>query len=184
MGQWNSPLQLIVRGASSAAPIAASLRSILAGIDPKIPVSEVQTMDELVGQSVGSMQLNTVLLSGFALIALVLSMTGIYGVLTYAVSRRTAEIGIRVTLGADRKTIFRLILLQGMQPIIAGIAIGIAGALAVTQFLAGLLFEVKPADGFSYVTVTLLIGATALLACLLPARRALSVDPVTALREA
>jgi predicted permease len=184
LGQWDSPLQLIVKGASSAAPIASALRSILAGIDPKIPVSEVQTMNELVGQSLGSVQLNTALLSGFALIALVLSMTGIYGVLTYSVSRRTAEIGIRVTLGADRNTIFRLILLQGMQPIVAGIVIGIAGSLALTQFLTGLLFEVKPADGISYVTVTLLIGATALLACLLPARRALRVDPVTALREA
>jgi len=111
-------------------------------------------------------------------------MTGIYGVLTYAVSRRTAEIGIRVTLGADRRTIFSLILLQGMRPIVTGIVIGIAGSLALTQFLAGLLFEVTPADGVSYIAVTLLIGATALLACLLPARRALRVDPVTALREA
>jgi putative ABC transport system permease protein len=184
LGQWNSPEQVIVKGSASAASIASSLRALLAGIDPRLPVSEVQTMDELVGQSLGSVQLNTALLSWFALIALLLSMTGIYGVLTYAVARRTAEIGIRVTLGADSRTIFRLILLQGMQPILAGIVIGIAGSLAVTRFLAALLFEVKPADGISYAAVTMLIGATALLACWLPARRALRIDPVTALREA
>jgi putative ABC transport system permease protein len=183
-GQWNSPVQMIVRGAGSTTAIASSVRSILAGIDPRIPLSEVQTMDELVGQSLGSMQLNTALLSGFAFIALLLSMTGIYGVLTYTVARRTAEIGIRVVLGASRQTIFGLILRQGMQPIIAGVAIGIVGSLAVTQFLSGLLFEVKPADIISYVSVTLLIGVTALVACLLPARHALRVDPVSALREA
>lgn len=183
MGQWSSPVQLIIRGAGSTNPIASSLRSILAGIDPRIPVSEVQTMDELVGQSLGSMQLNTALLSGFAIIALLLSMTGIYGVLMYSVSRRTAEIGIRVALGANRKAILSLIVRQGMQPIFAGVVIGIVASLAATRFLAGLLFEVKPADVTSYLTVTLLIGITALIACLLPARRALRVDPVTALRE-
>jgi putative ABC transport system permease protein len=141
-------------------------------------------MNELVGRSLGSVELNTLLLTGFALSALVLSMTGIYGVLTYAVSRRTAEIGIRVTLGADRRSIFKLVLLQGMQPIAAGIGIGIAGSLAGTQFLAGLLFQVTPADAISYAAVILLIGITALLACWLPARRAVRVDPVSALREA
>ena len=182
MGQWNSPLQLVIRGATSTSPIASSLRSILAGIDPRIPVSEVQTMNQLVSQSLGSVQLNTALLSGFALIALLLSMTGIYGVLTYSVSRRTAEIGIRVALGANRKTIFSLIVRQGMQPIIVGIVIGIGLSLAVTQFLTGLLFEVKPADTTSYLAVMLVIGITALIACLLPARRALRVDPINALR--
>jgi predicted permease len=182
--QWYSPAQVVVRSSLSAAAVASSLRSILAGIDPAIPVSEAQTMDELVGQSLGSVELNTTLLSAFALIALLLSMTGIYGVLSYAVSRRTAEIGIRVTLGADRRSIFKLVLLQGMQPIVVGIAIGIASSLAVTRFLSGLLFQVTPADAISYVAVTLLIAATALLACLLPARRAVRVDPVTALREA
>jgi putative ABC transport system permease protein len=155
----------------------------MAAIDPKIPVSDVQTMDQLISRSLGSKELNTALLSGFALIALLLSMTGIYGVLMYTVTRRTAEIGIRVALGASRKSIFGLIVSQGMRPIVAGIVIGIAGSLAVTRFLAGLLFEVKPADLTSYVAVTLLIAVTALFACVLPARRALRVDPGTALRQ-
>ena len=141
-------------------------------------------MDDLVGNSLGAMQLNTVLLAGFALIALVLSATGIYGVLSYSVARRTAEIGVRVALGANRNAIFRLIIIQGMQPIVAGLVIGIAGSLMLTQFISSLLFEVAPLDAASYLTVTLLIAVTALMACWLPARRALFVDPVTALREA
>lgn len=184
VGQSGSPAELIIHSAGSPGQIASSLRSILATIDPRIPVSGVQTMDELISQSLGSKQLNTALLSGFALIALLLSMTGIYGVLTYTVTRRTAEIGIRVALGANRKIIFGLIVSQGMRPIFAGVAIGIAGSLVITRFLADLLFEVGPADSASYVAVTLLIIVTALVACLLPARRALRVDPVTALREA
>jgi predicted permease len=184
IGQWASPVQLIIRGTSTPAAVASSLRTILAGIDPTIPVSEVQTMDDLVGNSLGAMQLNTVLLAGFALIALVLSATGIYGVLSYSVARRTAEIGVRVALGANRNAIFRLIIIQGMQPIVAGLVIGIAGSLMLTQFISSLLFEVAPLDAASYLTVTLLIAVTALMACWLPARRALFVDPVTALREA
>ncbi len=184
LGQSGSPVQLIVHSPGSPGQIASSLRSILSTIDSRIPVSGVQTMDELITRSLGSKQLNTALLSGFALIALLLAMTGIYGVLSYTVTRRTSEIGIRVALGADRKTIFGLIVSQGMRPILAGVVIGIAGSLAITRFLADLLFEVKPADVTSYLAVTLLIVATALIACLLPARRALRVDPITALRQA
>ncbi|HEX4228620.1 MAG TPA: ABC transporter permease [Bryobacteraceae bacterium] len=184
IGLANSPVQLIIHTAAAPGPIASSLRSIMAAIDPKIPVSDVQTMDELVSRSLGSKALNTALLSGFALIALLLSITGIYGVLMYTVTRRTAEIGIRVALGANGKSIFGLIVSQGMRPIVAGIVIGIGGSLVVTRFLAGLLFEVKPADITSYLAVTLLIAVTALFACLLPARRALRVDPGTALRQA
>lgn len=184
IGQSSSPVQLIVHSAASPALIASSLRSIMAVIDPKVPISDVQTMDDLISRSLGSKELNTALLSGFALIALLLSMTGIYGVLMYTVTLRTAEIGIRVALGASRRSIFGLIVSQGMRPIVAGVVIGIAGSLVVTRFLAGLLFEVQPADIASYLAVTVLIGVTALLACLLPARRALRVDPNTALREA
>jgi putative ABC transport system permease protein len=182
-GQTGSPVQLVIHGAASTGQIASSLRSILESIDPKIPISAVETMDQLVSRSLGSKQLNTILLSTFALIALLLSMSGIYGVLTYSVARRTAEIGIRVALGADRMTIIGLIVKQGMRPIVAGIVIGIIGSLAVTRLLTGLLFDVKPVDPTSYLAVTLLLGATALISCLLPARRALRVDPATAVRE-
>lgn len=181
-GQTGSPVQLIIHTASTPGRVASSLRSILASIDPKIPISDVETMDELVSRSLGSQQLNAALLTTFALIALLLSMSGIYGVLTYSVTCRISEIGIRVALGANPATIFRLILRDGMRPIAIGVGIGIAGAFVLTRLLTGLLFEVKPTDPASYLAVTLLIGVTALLSCLLPARRALRVDPVTALR--
>jgi putative ABC transport system permease protein len=106
----------------------------------------METMDQLVSRSLGSKQLNTVLLSAFALIALLLSMTGIYGVLTYSVTRRTAEIGIRVALGADRMTILSLIVRQGMRPIVVGMVAGLAGSLAVTRLLASLLFRMEDFD--------------------------------------
>lgn len=184
VGQTNSPVELIVDGTLSTDQVASSLRLILASIDSQIPISGVETMGELVNGTLGSQKLNMALLSAFALIALLLSLTGIYGVLSYSVARRTAEIGVRVALGADHKTIFRLVVIQGMQPILLGIVIGVVGSLAVTRLLAGLLFEVKPVDLVSYVAVTLLIILTVLIACLLPARQALQVDPVTALREA
>jgi len=182
-GQGGSAVQLIVNSHASSAQIGSSLRSILGAIDPTIPISNVQTMDELVSRSLGSKQLNTALLTVFSLIALLFSISGIYGVLAYSVARRTSEIGIRVALGASRSTIFGLIVRQGIRPVVAGVVLGIGGSLAVTRLMAGLLFEVKPADAASYLAVTLLIGVTALIACVLPARRALRVDPVTALRE-
>jgi putative ABC transport system permease protein len=182
-GQTSSPVQLVVHGNMPAPRVASSLRSILASIDPKIPVSDVRTMDEVVSRSLSSKQLNAALLSAFALTALLLCASGIYGVLTYSVARRTSEIGIRVALGADRGKIFALILKQGMRPIAAGVVLGIVGSLAVTRLLSGLLFNVKPADVVSYAAVTLLIAITALISCLLPAQRALRVDPATALRQ-
>jgi predicted permease len=182
-GQTNSPVQLIIHSASSPGQIASLLRSTMAAIDPKVPVSDVQTMDELVNHSLGSKQLHTALLSMFAVIALLLSMSGIYGVLAYFVARRTSEIGIRLALGADRITIFRLVLRQGLKPVVAGMVIGAAGSLAIMRLLAALLFEVRPADAISYSAVTLVIGVTALISCLLPARRALGVDPAAALRQ-
>lgn len=182
MGQTSSPVQLIVDGTLSPAQVASSVRSILASIAPQIPVSQVESMGELINGTLGSNRLDTALLAAFAVIALLLSMGGIYGVLSYSVARRTAEIGIRVALGADRRSIFRLILRQGMRPIVIGIIIGIAGSLAATRLLASLLFEVKPFDAISYTAAIVLIVVTALLSCLLPARQALRVDPVTALR--
>jgi putative ABC transport system permease protein len=179
MGQTYSPVQLVVDG-----PVTdGALRAVLAGIDPKIPVSQVETMDELVSRSVGSRRMNAALITGFAVIALLLSMTGIYGVLAYSVARRTAEIGIRVALGADGAGIFRLIVREGMRPVLAGMALGLAGSAVVGRLIESLLFGVKPMDAVSYGVVIALIAMTGLISCVLPARRALSVDPAAALRE-
>jgi len=179
IGQTYSPVQLVVDG-----PITEpALRAVLAGIDPKIPISKVETMEDLVSQSVGSRRMNAALVTGFAVIALLLSMTGIYGVLAYSVARRTAEIGIRVALGADGAKIFSLIVIEGMRPVAAGMVVGIAGSVAAGRLIGSLLFGVKPLDGASYGVVVALIALTGLTSCVLPARRALVVDPAAALRE-
>jgi putative ABC transport system permease protein len=179
IGQTNSPVQLVVDG-----PVREeTVRAVLAGIDPKIPVSQVETMEELVARSVGSRRMNAALVTGFAMIALLLSMTGIYGVLAYSVARRTAEIGIRVALGADGSGIFGLIVRDGMRPVAAGMVLGVAGSVAAGRLIGSLLFGVKPMDGVSYAVVVVLIAVTGLISCVLPARRALGVDPATALRE-
>jgi predicted permease len=179
IGQTYSPAQLVVDG-----PVTVgALRAVLAGIDPKIPLSQVETMDELVSRSVGSRRMNAALVTAFAVIALLLSMTGIYGVLAYSVARRTAEIGIRVALGADGAGIFGLIVREGMRPVVAGMVLGVTGSAAAGRLIGSLLFGVKAMDGASYAVVVALIAVTGLISCVLPARRALGVDPAAALRE-
>jgi len=159
------------------------LRSILKEVDPNLPLADVQSMDEVVSQSVAPRRFNMLLLAVFAAVALLLAMTGVYGVLAYSVARRTAEIGLRVALGASPGRVLRLILGQGMRPIAAGIEIGLGGAFALSRFIASLLFGVKPIDPITYAAVVLTVTVTALLSCYVPARRALRVDPVAALRE-
>ena len=175
--------QFVVRAAESPASLVPLLRSSLAEIDPSLPLSDVRTLQDIVDASVGTKRLNTILLATFAGIALILAMTGIYGVLSYSVAKRTAEIGVRIALGANPKRIFVLIAGQGMRPILLGIAIGLGGAAALSRLLASLLFEVQPLDAATYIAVSLLIVLTALLACYIPVRRALRVDPASALRE-
>jgi putative ABC transport system permease protein len=123
------------------------------------------------------------LITIFASVALLLALVGVYGVLAYSVGRRTAEIGLRVALGATPGKILGLIVGQGMRPIFIGIGVGLAGALALSRFVSSLLFGVKPVDPVTYGAVTLLVIAAALLSCYVPALRALRVDPVSALRQ-
>jgi predicted permease len=175
--------QLVVQASENPATLVPLLRSSLAEVDPSLPLSDVRTLKDVVDASVATNRLNTLLLAAFAGIALVLAMTGIYGVLSYSVAKRTAEIGVRIALGANPKRIFVLIAGQGMLPILLGIAIGLGGAAALSRLLASLLFEVQPLDTATYITVSLLILLTALLACYVPIRRALRVDPASALRE-
>lgn len=175
--------QFVVRAAESPASLVPLLRSSLAEIDPSLPLSDVRTLQDIVDASVGTKRLNTILLAIFAVIALILAMTGIYGVLSYSVAKRTAEIGVRIALGANPRRIFALIARQGMLPILLGIVIGLGGAAALSRLLVSLLFEVQPLDAATYIAVSLLIVLTALVACYVPVRRALRVDPASALRE-
>ena len=123
-----------------------------------------------------------ILLGAFALLALVLALVGIYGVMSYSVSRQTAEIGVRMALGASRERVLRFIIVQGMKPVVIGLAVGLAAALALSRVIAGLLFGVTAYDPLTYAAVAALLAATAVLACLLPARQAMRVDLVSALR--
>jgi putative ABC transport system permease protein len=177
-----TPIQFVVQTAGDPMSVVPSLRSVLSTIDPDLPLSDIESLDAVVARSLAPRRFNTLLLGSFAGLALLLAMAGIYGVLSYSVARRASEIGVRVALGASRRTVLVLILSQGMRPVLTGVAIGLAGAFALSRLLATMLFGVTPADPFTYVVVALIAIATALAACYVPARRALRVDPTVALR--
>jgi putative ABC transport system permease protein len=182
-GGGGGPTQFIVHTAGAPESVVSVFRSMLKEIDPNLPVAEAQSLDEVVTKSVAPRRFNMLLLSIFAAVALLLAMIGVYGVLAYSVARRTAEIGLRVALGADPRSVLALIIGQGMRPIFLGIGIGLLGALAVSRFITGLLYGVKPVDPLTYLVVAGIVAVTALLASYFPAHRALRVDPVTALRQ-
>jgi putative ABC transport system permease protein len=182
-GSGPGPVQFAVHTAGNPTAVTPALRSILKEIDPNLPLADVQTMDEIVSRSVAPRRFNMFLLTIFAGVALLLALVGVYGVLAYSVGQRTAEIGLRVALGATPRSVLTLIVGQGMRPIMVGIAIGIAGALGLSHFVSSLLFNVKPVDPVTYGAVALLVAVAALLSCYVPALRALRIDPVAALRQ-
>jgi len=182
-GSGAGEVQFAIHTAGNPASLTNSLRSILKELDPNLPLSKIQTLDEVVSQSVAPRRFNMFLITIFAAVALLLALVGVYGVLAYSVGRRTAEIGLRIALGATPRSVLTLIVGQGMRPILAGIAIGMAGAVGLSHFVSSLLFNVKPVDPLTYGAVALLVAVTALLSCYVPALRALRVDPVAALRQ-
>lgn len=182
-GSGAREVQFAIHTAGNPASLTNSLRSILKELDPNLPLSKIQTLDEVVSQSVAPRRFNMFLITIFAAVALLLALVGVYGVLAYSVGRRTAEIGLRIALGATPRSVLTLIVGQGMRPILAGIAIGMAGAVGLSHFVSSLLFNVKPVDPLTYGAVALLVAVAALLSCYVPALRALRVDPVAALRQ-
>lgn len=146
-------------------------------------MAKIRTMDQLVANSVARLRFMMFLLSAFAGLALLLACIGIYGVIAYSVAQRTREIGIRMALGADKKDVLQMVIGQGLRVTLLGTVMGIGGAIALTPFLSSLLYGVKPTDPLTFVAVSLLLTATALLVCYIPARRAMRVDPVVALRH-
>jgi putative ABC transport system permease protein len=175
-------LTLVVRSSADPAAMAPAIRDVVWSFDRNLPVSEVQTMERVVADSTAEPRFNLLLLAAFAAVAVILAAVGIYGVMSYSVSRRTHEIGIRIALGAERADVVRLVVGQGMLVALAGAGAGMAGALALTRLMASLLYGVRTTDPPTYLAVAFLLGGVALAASYLPARRATRIDPLTALR--
>jgi putative ABC transport system permease protein len=177
-----SGMSLVIRTNGEPTNVTAALRSEIRSLDKGIPVFNVRTMNDVLAISVAPRRTPMLLLSAFAGIALLLAMIGIYGVTAYYVTQRTQEIGIRMALGAQMSDVLKLVLRSGMVLALIGIGAGLVGAFALTRLLTTLLFGVKPTDALTFVTVSLCLLVTALIACYLPARRATKVDPLVALR--
>ena len=179
---WLSRMTFTLRTASNPQQLAGAMRAALHAVDPDQPVVAMSTMQEMIAASTAEPRFQTRLLGTFSLLALLLSAVGIYSVLAYSVAQRTKEIGIRVALGAEGRDVLAMIVRRTLVLAAGGVALGALGALAVTRVLAGFLFEVTPTDPATFVTVAALLTSVALLAGLIPARRATKVDPMVALR--
>jgi predicted permease len=183
---WQWPMQtpsLFVRTAGNPANFAAALYSEVKALNKNLPTPKVQTMNERLADVVAQPRFQTLLLGLFGLVALALVSAGIYGVVSYSVAQRTHEIGVRMALGAGEHDVLRLVVGQGMKPVLAGLAIGLAGALALTRLMKALLFGVSSSDPLTFGSIALLLALVALLACWVPARRATRVNPIIALRQ-
>jgi putative ABC transport system permease protein len=179
---WRRWMTLAIRTPGASAALIEDVKKQVWSVDSQIPVSEVHSMEDLVGVSLAQQRFNTLLLGLFAALALFLAAVGIYGMMAYSVGQRMHEIGIYIALGAQRRDVLRLVLGDGAKLAFFGIAIGIAGAIALTRVMTSLLFEVKPTDPETFAVVAILLAIVALAACYVPTRRAMRVDPVVALR--
>ncbi len=175
-------MTVIIKAGSDPNQLIASVRGAVKSIDPDQPIYNPRTMGEIRAESVAPERLNLTLLSIFAGIALVLAIVGIYGVMSYSVTQRTHEIGIRMAIGAQPRDVFAMILGHGMKLALVGIGIGLVGAFALTRLMASMLFGVEPTDATTFGAIAVLLTVVALLACYLPGRRATKVEPTVSLR--
>jgi putative ABC transport system permease protein len=188
MAYWPHPelaypfMTLVIRTHGDPSSIAAAARNVIQTLDSEQPIADVRTMQSLLADSVARARFNTMLLTVFAVVALALAAVGIYGVMSYAVTQRTHELGLRMALGAQSSHVLSLIVRQGMMMAVAGVAIGLGAAFALTRILTTLLYGVSATDPLTFSVIALLLTSIALLACYLPARRATRVDPMVALR--
>ena len=182
---WPSLLTMdaILRTTEDPASVTASARDAVHSIDPDLPIAKVRTLANIVSTSMTEPLFSALLLAAFGGLALLLATIGMYGVISYSVAQRTQEIGIRMVLGAGPRSVFRMVLGQGARLAVLGIAMGLAAALAVTRVMSSFLYGVRATDPLTFTAVSLLLLGVALLACFLPARRAMKVDPMVALRH-
>jgi ABC-type antimicrobial peptide transport system permease subunit len=181
---WRSfPMSLTVRTSIDPMSAISAVTAAVHQVDPETPVTEVLTMNELISNSLSPRRSNMLLLAAFAGLALVLTAVGIYGVLSYAVRRRVREIGIRMALGASHSDVLKMVVADGMKPILLGVGIGIAVALALGSVVSSLIYGVRPTDPLTFATVASLLIAVGVLATIVPAYRATRVEPVRTLRD-
>jgi ABC-type antimicrobial peptide transport system permease subunit len=171
-----------VRSSLSASALADSIRGVVWKIDPQVPIPTLKSLDDQVDESVATERFQTLLLSSFGAAALLLALLGVYGVLTYSVSLRQQEFGIRIALGSNRAALTVLVLRQAAYPVLGGIAVGLGAALMATRWVRSLLYETQPIDPVAISVSIVLLLAVAALAATVPARRAASADPMRALR--
>ncbi|MDT5272319.1 MAG: hypothetical protein QOH49_4505 [Acidobacteriota bacterium] len=179
---WFAPAHLVVRTSVEPTSLVASVRREVYAVDPEQPIANVQTMEEILGEESAQRRVGMTLLAAFAGLALLLASLGIYGVLSFFVAQHTQEIGVRLALGARPRSILALVLGKGMRLALAGLGLGLCGALLLTRLIESQLFGVSASDPFTYAGLALLLALVALLACYLPARKATKVDPMVALR--
>ncbi|MCI0387438.1 MAG: ABC transporter permease [Acidobacteria bacterium] len=188
MSYWPHPelaypyMNFIIRTKGDAAAMATSARSVIQALDPEQPVADVRTMESLLARSVARARFNTLLLTVFACVALLLALVGIYGVMAYAVEQRTHEIGIRMALGARGPDVLKMVVFQGLKLAVVGVAIGLLSSLLLTRLMGNMLYQVSATDPVTFTVIGLLLILIAVLACYVPARRAAKVDPMVALR--
>jgi putative ABC transport system permease protein len=183
IGTHMTYITLVVRGSGNPADLASALKQTVWSFDKNLPISDVLTMDRVVADATAEPRFEMLLFGIFAAIALVLAVVGIYGVMSYSVSRRTREIGIRMSLGAGRSEVMRMVIGQGMQQALAGAGAGVGSALLLSQLMVKMLYGVRPSDPVTFGSVIVVLGLAALLATCVPARRATRIEPMTALRN-
>jgi putative ABC transport system permease protein len=174
---------VVVRGTSDTAAVAREIRTHLRALDPNLPVDEVRTLESAASRSAAQPRFRTYVLAGFATISLLLAATGLYGLLSYSVTQRVREIGVRMALGANPGDVLRLVLGEGMKLVALGALAGILAALAAGRVIGALLFGVSATDPVTYIVVTGILALVACAACCLPALRAARVNPMAALRS-
>jgi ABC-type antimicrobial peptide transport system permease subunit len=175
-------LAIFLRGDLNASAIPEEVRAMVQSVNPELPVYGAQTLDDAVSASLEQRRFSMDIVAAFAITALLLAALGIYGVISYLVSERTQEIGIRLALGARRGEILQMVMRQGLGLAMAGAGLGLVGSVIASHLMAGLLYGVMPTDPLTFVGVTLVLTGVALAACYIPARRAMRVDPMIALR--
>jgi putative ABC transport system permease protein len=176
-------ITLVARTSGDPAELASAVKRAVWSFDRNLPISEVLTMDRVVADATSLSRFEMLLFGLFAAVALVLAAVGIYGVMNYSVSRRTREIGIRISLGASQSAVLRMVVRQGMMQALAGTAAGIVGALLLAKLMTGMLYGVRPNDPVTFGGVMVVLGLVALLASCLPARKATRIEPTAALRS-